>query len=347
MSSAASNEASRTMPPSTPIDEPPTRRPRAGILHTLERLALPALLVLVVLFFSVYPDSRDIFPTSANVSVVLGNQSVVLLVAVALLFPLVAGHFDFSAGATAIFASLVAAAAMADHDLPTAAACLLAVVAGLVIGTVNGVIVARFRMNAFVSTLGMATLLGGLIQWYTGGLAVVGISRSMIDFGAASWLGLPQVVYVVAVLLAASWYVLTHTPFGRSLYAIGSNERAALLVGIPGRRYTTLAFVCSGFLASIAGVIVAARTGGANAESGTSLLFPALTAAFLGTTGFQPGRFNVLGTVVGVLFVATSVSGLTISGADSWVDQVFNGAALLVAVGLSSYLRRRREGTTL
>jgi ribose transport system permease protein len=321
---------------------------RTGIasLQALERLALPGLLILVVIFFSVFPASRDIFPTSANISVVLGNQSVVLLVAAAMLFPLVAGHFDFSAGATAIFASLVAAAGMASFHLPTVVACLAALVAGVLIGTVNGLVVARFRMNAFVSTLGMATLLGGLIQWYTGGLAIVGISRGMTDFGSSSLLGLPRVVYLVAVLLLAAWYVLAHTPYGRSLYALGSNERAAVLVGIPRRRYTLIAFVVCSLLASVAGVIVAARTGGANPENGTSLLFPALTAAFLGTTGFQPGRFNVLGTVVGVLFVAASVSGLTLSGAESWVDQVFNGVALLVAVGLSSYLRRNREGAS-
>ncbi len=336
-------EASRTE--TTPAATASATR-RSGSLAAIERLALPALLVLVVLFFTVYPASREIYATSANVSVVLGNQSVVLLVAVAILFPLVAGHFDFSAGATAIFASVVAAAGMARFDLPVVVACLLALIAGVLIGTVNGLVVSRFRMNAFVSTLGMATLLGGLIQWYTGGLAIVGISQSMTDFGSASWLGLPRVVYVVAVVLIASWYVLTHTPYGRSLYALGSNERAAVLVGIPRPRYTLIAFVTASVLASIAGIIVVARTGGANADNGMSLLFPALTAAFLGTTGFQPGRFNVLGTVVGVLFVAASVSGLTLSGAHDWVDQVFNGLALLIAVGLSSYLRRRREGAT-
>jgi ribose transport system permease protein len=140
----------------------------------------------------------------------------------------------------------------------------------------------------------------------------------------------------------AAWYVLAQTPYGRCLYAIGSNPRAARLVGIPVRRYVLLAFAAAGALAGLAGVLQTARTGGATADPGTSLLFPALAAAFLGATAIRPGQFNVVGTVIGVLFVAVSVSGLTLAGASDWVNPVFNGAALLVAVVLSSLLGRQR-----
>ncbi|MCQ1955747.1 ABC transporter permease [Arthrobacter sp. zg-Y826] len=310
----------------------------------LERFALPLLLVLIIAFFGVFPASSTVFLSGANVSVVLANQSVVTLVALALIFPLVAGHFDFSVGGIAVLSSVVTAASMAHFSLPLWLSCLFGVAVAAVVGAVNGLLVARFGMNAFVSTLGMATLLGGLIQWYTGGLAIIGVDPVFTKFGSSSWLGLPRVVFVVAVLAFLAWYLLTHTPFGRSLYAIGSNNRAAVLVGLPLRRYTQTAFCLSGTLAGLAGVILAARTGGANADNGTYLLFPALAAVFLGATAILPGRFNVVGTVFGVLFVAVSVSGLTLSGAANWVDQVFNGVALLVAVGLSSYLGRRRSG---
>ncbi|MBD8044862.1 ABC transporter permease [Arthrobacter sp. Sa2BUA2] len=320
------------------------RSARTPLGSQLERFALPLLLVLIIVFFGVFPASSALFLSTANVSVVLANQSVVTLVAVALIFPLVAGHFDFSVGGIAVMSSVVTAAAMAHFSLPLWVSCLLGVAAAAVVGAVNGLLVARFKMNAFVSTLGMATLLGGLIQWYTGGLAIIGVDPAFTTFGSSTWLGLPRVVFVVAVLVFLAWYLLTHTPFGRSLYAIGSNNRAAVLVGLPLRRYTQTAFILSGTLAGLAGVILAARTGGANADNGTYLLFPALAAVFLGATAILPGRFNVVGTVFGVLFVAVSVSGLTLSGAANWVDQVFNGAALLVAVGLSSYLGRRRSG---
>lgn len=320
------------------------RRSRATLGAHLERFALPLLLILIIAFFGILPASSSVFLSGANVSVVLANQSVITLVAIALVFPLVAGHFDFSVGGIAVLSSVVTAASMAHFSLPLWLSCLLGIAAACLIGAVNGLLVARFGMNAFVSTLGMATLLGGLIQWYTGGLAIIGVDPAFTTFGSSSWLGLPRVVFVVAIVAFLAWYLLTHTPFGRSLYAIGSNNRAAVLVGLPLRRYTQTAFVLSGTLAGAAGVILAARTGGANADNGTYLLFPALAAVFLGATAILPGRFNVVGTVFGVLFVAVSVSGLTLSGAANWVDQVFNGVALLVAVGLSSYLGRRRSG---
>ena len=322
-----------------------TPRPRrTPVGAQLERFALPLLLVLIIVFFGVLPASSAVFLSGANVSVVLANQSVVTLVAIALVFPLVAGHFDFSVGSIAVLSSVVTAASMAHFALPLWLSCLLGVAAAALVGATNGLLVARFGMNAFVSTLGMATLLGGLIQWYTGGLAIIGVDPAFTKFGSSTWLGLPRVVFVVALIVFLAWYLLTHTPFGRSLYAIGSNNRAAVLVGLPLRRYTQTAFLLSGTLAGAAGVILAARTGGANADNGTYLLFPALAAVFLGATAILPGRFNVAGTVFGVLFVAVSVSGLTLSGAANWVDQVFNGVALLVAVGLSSYLGRRRSG---
>ena len=317
---------------------------RQSPLALLERFALPILLLVIIGFFGLNPESSKLFLSAANVSVVLGNQAVITLVAIAVLFPLVAGHFDFSVGGLAVLSSVVTAAAMAHYALPIPVACLLGVASGAAIGTVNGILVARLGMNAFVSTLGMATLIGGLIQWYTGGLAIIGAARQFTAFGSGSWLGLPSVVYLVLVLVLMAWYLLTHTPYGRSLYAIGSNARAAELVGLPKARYTLLAFTISGTLAGLAGVMLAARTGGANADNGTYLLFPALAAVFLGATAIQPGRFNIVGTIIGVLFVAVSVSGLILSGAANWVDQVFNGLALLVAVGLSSYLQARRSG---
>ncbi|WP_313815990.1 ABC transporter permease subunit [Citricoccus sp.] len=340
----AGRGADRSRPADGEAVAPTPDRRRTPMGQHLERFALPLLLLVIIVFFAVFPASSGVFLSGANIGVVLGNQAVVTLVAVALLLPLVAGHFDFSVGSIAVFSSVVTAAGMAHFNLPWWVACLTGIAGGAVIGAVNGVLVARFGMNAFVSTLGMSTLLAGLIQWYTGGLAIIGVDPGFAAFGSSNWLGLPRVVFVVTVIVLGVWYLLTHTPFGRALYAIGSNARSAALVGLPATRHAMTAFILSGVLASLAGVLLAARTGGANADNGTYLLFPALTAVFLGATAILPGRFNVFGTVLGVLFVAVSVSGLTLSGAQNWVDQVFNGAALLVAVGLSSYLRRRRTG---
>jgi len=317
---------------------------RHGRLRGLaERNALLALLIVIGGFFSVYPGSAEMFFTPENLSVLLGNQAVVALLALAVLLPLVSNYFDFSLGAIAATSTVLSAGLMSRNGAPLWLAILAGVLLGGAIGFVNGLLVTRFRLNSFVATLGMATLLGGVVQWYTGGQTIItGISDGLIDFGSATWLGLPRVVYVVVVVAAVLWYVLVHTPFGRTLYAIGANPRSAKLLGIPADRNVHLSFVLAGLIAGVVGVLQLARTGGATADSGTSILFPALAAAFLGATAVRPGFFNVVGTLIGVLLVSVSVSGLTLAGASAWVSPVFNGAALLVAVGLSSYLGRHR-----
>jgi ribose transport system permease protein len=202
-------------------------------------------------------------------------------------------------------------------------------------------------LNGFVLTLGMYTALLGLITLYTGGqLITAGIPPSFGQWGSETWLGVPRPFVLLLACALLLWYVLTHIPFGRFLEAIGSNESAARLVGINTDRVVWASFVISGMLAAAAGVLQTSRAGGGDPTIGTAFLFPALAAVFLGATTIKPGRYNVWGTVVGVYFVAISVSGLTLLGADIWVQPVFNGASLIVAVALSTLMARRREHRT-
>ncbi|QXJ21172.1 ABC transporter permease [Actinomadura graeca] len=328
----------------TAADGPPAARTgRFGALG--ERYGLVLLLAAVIVFFSVLPASSAAFTSTANVQSVLASIAVVSVLAVAAVFPLACGQFDFSIAATSLVSSIVCAATMSDHHAPLAVAVLCGVGAGVLIGLVNAVLVALLRLNAFIITIGTATLLPGLVQWYTHGVDLVrDVSQPLRDFGSLTWLGLPRVIWLVAVLTAVCWFVLAHTAFGRRLYAVGSNASAARLVGIPVTALTFCALTLSGGLAGVAGVILTARNGGGLVNSGVDLLFPALAAVFLGATAIEPGRYNVLGAVVGTLFVAVSVSGLTLAGAAEWVPAVFNGAALIVAVAVSTLLARRRGG---
>jgi ribose transport system permease protein len=317
---------------------------RIPLLGLAERYALLLLTAGICLYFSVSPKSGDIFASLSNVNVVLGGQTAVLMIAIAAVFPLVAGHIDFSLGATTAASMVLAAGLMSRHDVPLSVCVVACLAMGALVGLFNGVAVTVFGMNPFVTTLGVATLLGGIILWYTGGQTIFqGISPDLRIFGSSKIAGLPQVTAVVAGVALVAWYVLSHTPYGRSLYAIGSNPVSARLVGLRVGRNVMLAFVVAGTIAGAAGVLQLSRTGSATADSGTSLLFPALAAVFLGATAIRPGFFNVVGTVIGALFVSFSVSGLTLSGADSWVSPVFNGVALLIAVGLSTWLGARRR----
>jgi ribose transport system permease protein len=148
---------------------------------------------------------------------------------------------------------------------------------------------------------------------------------------------------LLIVIAFAVWYVLTQLPFGRRLEAIGSNESAARLVGISTTKSIWISFIISGLLAGVAGALQTSRGGSGDPSVGTAFLFPALTAVFLGATMIKPGKYNVWGTIIGIFFVATSVSGLTLLGADVWVQPIFNGVSLVAAVTLSTLIARGRE----
>lgn len=319
------------------------RRPTP--LKILEAYALPILTVAVFAFFVFFPPSARAFPSVNNVNVILGSQAVVALIAVAALFPLISGYFDFSLGATAAMSQVMCAGLMAKSGLPIWLAIIICVLLGVVVGAVNGFFVTKLGMSPFVTTLGMAMFVSGLMIWYTGGQTIVsGIDPSLIKFGSSRVLGLPTVFFITLIVAAIAWYFFTHTPFGRSLYAIGSNATAAKLVGLPVTKNVWWSFIVAGAIAGVAGIMQLARSGSGTASDGNFLLFPALAAVFLGATAIRPGFFNVIGTIIGAVFVSISVSGLTLSGASGWASNVFNGLALLAAVGLSTYLGRRQRG---
>jgi ribose transport system permease protein len=183
-----------------------------------------------------------------------------------------------------------------------------------------------------------------VVNWYAGGQSIVdGIPRSVLAFGTGTWLWVPRpfVVLVAAALLVGA--VLGHTRYGRSLYAIGSNREAAYLVGIPVRTYVFTAFAASGALSGAAGVLLLTYSGNANPQVGPSLTLTAVAAAFVGTTAFRLGHANVAGTLVAIYLIAVNVTGLEFAGAAVYVEGLFTGAALVLAIGVSTLLSRRRR----
>lgn len=316
----------------------------AGKLDLLEKYGLLVVFIIMAAFFCIYGPTAGIFNTSANVTTTIGNSSVVAMIALATVVPFRAGFLDLSASASAGLASVVTAAAMSNHQAPLAVAVVLGIISGVIVGAVNGFLVTVLRLDAFITTLGMATLLGGVLQWYTGGIPLTsGLSLTLQDFGSLNWLGVPRLVCLLVPAILATWFLLEQTPFGRELTAIGSNSRAALMVGIRRNRVVWGSFIISGVLCGVAGVLLTARSGGADPSTGPGLLFPVLAAVFVGKTAVRPGQANVMGTVIGVFFVAFTVSGLSIAGAQAWVSPVFNGAALVGAIALSTIFGRRHR----
>lgn len=306
-----------------------------------ERYALVGVFILCIVVFSSYVP--DTFFTTTNARNIAGNQSVLAVAALATIIPLVGGNFDLSLGAAVGVSAIVTGAMVGAGGLPAPLAILAGILASTAIGAVNGLIITRLRVNSLIATLGMSSVLAGGLSWYTKGTTISeGIPDQWQLIGTGQWLGVPCLLYVVAAAGVLLWYLLSHTPFGRQLEAVGSNAKAATLVGIDVRRLTLLSFVLAGAFAGVAGVMQVCRSASASPTAGPALLLPVVSAAFLGATAIQPGKYNVVGTLVAVYFVGTTVSGLALSGVAFYVEQIFNGAALVFAVALSRAFARRR-----
>ncbi|MGC4108953.1 MAG: ABC transporter permease [Nocardioides sp.] len=297
----------------------------------------------VVVFFSVTPPSSDYFLGSQNINTMFGTNVVYMILALAALFPMISNSFDFSVGATMVLSDVLCAGLQQKSGMSLALAIVLAMLASLVVGIVNGTFVTRFKMSPFVTTMGMSMVLYGITLWYSAGSTFqLSVTSPLFTFATSRWFSLPSIFFVMLILAAVVWYVLRHTPYGRSLYAIGSNPVSARLVGVRVDRNMMIAFILSAVISGFAGIIELGYQAVATAQDGGSFLFPALAAVFLGATAITPGFFNVVGTVISALFVSIAVSGLTLMGASGWPSYVFNGGALLVAVALSTYLGRRK-----
>jgi ribose transport system permease protein len=320
---------------------------QSALLFNVERYALPGLLILVLLFFSLWSKTGHLFFSAADFQEVGFDYVYIGMLALASLLPLVCGEFDFSVGSNAGFTQIVVATAMARFHVPLPFAIMLAIAAGAFIGLGNGNTVARVGVNSLIVTLGTAGVLLGVVEWYTGSQSINnGISGSLINFGSENFIGIPDTVWLLFGVALVVYYVIQHTPYGRYLTSIGSNPRAARLVGLRVDRLKLSAFVLAGALAGLAGVLLVAKNGSATPEAGNVQdTLQALAAAYLGATSIRPGRFNVIGTMLAVYFIAFSVSGLAIAGVQSWISQVFSGAALFIAVVVSTIIGRRRAGT--
>jgi ribose transport system permease protein len=334
---------------STPIERRgPVRRIGATqVVAWGERFGLLVIFAGVVLAFGVIPSTRATFLTHANLSVVVGSQSVLAIIAVGAMIPLVCGEFDLSAGSNAGLCSIVSASYLSHAGANLVLGIALAMVVGAAVGLANGLIVVCLRVTSLIATLGTATLISGVVTQYTAGVSITGVPASLARFGAGDTLGLPNTLWVVFGVGAATIYLLEFTPFGRYVRSIGSNRRAAVLVGLRVRQITLLTYVASGLFAGAAGALLVARLGGANPSTGFDYTLPALGAVFLGATTIRPGRFNTLGTLVAIFFLAALSSGLSLYGAPSYVQSYINGAALIVGVGVSAmFAAQRQRGAT-
>lgn len=296
---------------------------------------------LFIVVFGIW--TPDLFLSADTARSIASSQAIVAMLGIALLIPLAAGAYDLSIGATINLSAVLAAWLQTDQGWGMWSAILVAVLSGTAIGVINGFVVVRLHVNSFIATLGMATIVGAVITIVTDqSQPLPPTSSTWLNLTQYKYFGGVQVVVLYLLLLAlVVWWFLDHTPAGRYIYATGGNPEAARLSGVQVGKWTWLSLILSGTIAAIAGVFYSSLSG-PSLTFGSALLLPAFAAAFLGSTQLKPGRFNVWGTLIAVYVLATGVKGLQFVTGVQWLNEMFNGVALIVAVAFAVWRQRAK-----
>jgi ribose transport system permease protein len=345
-------DASNTLDPSAEVRAPQksdaierakTPHGLASLLGQLQPGRFSGVVIFAVIFATFAIWVPDTFLTAVTWKNVAAGQAVIAVLALAVLLPLAAGVFDLSAAQNLGFSAVVCGALMVHEphaSIPVAI--VLTLLIGASIGAFNGFLVAIVGLDSFIATLGTSSLLVAGSSIVAGSDYIGPFPSGFSKLTSGQPLGIPVIAIYAVVLAAVVWYVLEHTPLGRRIYATGANRDAARLSGIRTVRFTFWSLVVCGAMASLAGVLLASNLGTVNSTFGPQYLLPAYAAAFLGTTQLKPGRFNAWGTILAILLLGTGVQGLQLVGGHLWVTDLFNGAALIIAISAALIIERLR-----
>ena len=291
----------------------------------------------------------NVFLTVNNLMLIMHQISVNGILAVGMTFVVISAGIDLSVGSVLAFSGIVAASFATRSTGITAwsgiyfvAIPLLAAMAtGAVCGLVNGLIVSRFRIQAFIATLGMLLAARGMTMAVTGGNPISALSPSFRWFGTGRLFDvIPVPVVILLLVFAVAWVILNKTIFGRYVYAVGGNEKSARTSGINTTAILTWVYVVSGFLAGLAGIILTAKTGSAQTAAGTSYELDAIAAVVIGGASLMGGVGRLTGTFFGAMIIGVMNNGLDILGVESYYQLIIKGALIVLAVTIDS----RRQG---
>jgi ribose transport system permease protein len=312
---------------------------RRVVLLVISRYGtLIGLAVMLAVFSATAPGE---FPTYSNLINILSQASLTAIIAAGLTYTLVVGEFDLSIGYVASFCGLMIVGLITRNSLPVLLGFVVIIIIGAALGTVNGLLVTKARINAVIATLGVGTILTGAGFSYSefpiatgipAGFTEVALGRALFD--------LPNPILFMAVVLVVLWVVLNKTDLGHKMQAVGGNIEAARLSGIRVDRIKIFAFATAGGCAALTGALLSSLLGSGTLSAADGYLLDAFAAVFLGSATLRDGEFHIFGTLVGVLIIAVGFNGLSIFGAPTYVQPIFKGSVLVLAVGLSTLARR-------
>jgi len=278
----------------------------------------------------------NLFYTSSTMKQLLSQQAVTGIAALAFLVPFTTLNFDLTVGSLIGVSSLLTGWLMVNEGIPVLLAIPISILFCALIGSITGTLITKLRISSIIATIAMMSIIDALGSAANGGNQILYLPNFFLALTSFELFGIAMPFWYLIFIAVIVWFILTHTPAGRYLYAIGGGEEAARLAGVQVMRLVFLTYLASAVLAAIAGIIVASKVGAGDYSVGDAYLFTAASAMFFGSTQVKPGTFNVWGTVLAVYVLGAIVEGLELGGAPFWVPNVADGVALLIAVGLGS-----------
>lgn len=324
-----------------------TMRASRTTLRRFQSLAALALMVIALALLS------DKFLTFANGWNILRQISVNLCLSIGMTLVILSGGIDLSVGAILGLAGAVAAGVLKNGMTLAAAgvrleftvtgAIAMGIAVGAACGVVNGVAITRFQLPPFVATLAMLSIARGLTMLWTGGFPITSLGPVFGTLGTGALLGVPMPVWIMSALTAMFVVVTRRTPFGRHVYAVGGNERAARLTGLNVARIKIAVYTLAGALAGVSGLIVTARLDSAQPNAGLGYELDSIAAVVIGGTSLAGGRGSIWGTVLGCLIIGVLNNGLFLLNVSPFWQQVIKGVVILLAVAIDKVSARERE----
>jgi erythritol transport system permease protein len=326
---------------------------RSAAALVMKLRALIALALLAVTFSLLSPE----FLTASNLSILVKHVAINAILAIGMTFVILSGGIDLSVGSIAGLCGVVAGGLLSRGlelqafgvviYFHTWLVVAIALAVGMAVGALNGWLVARLGVAPFIATLGSLYVARGAALLTTGGATFPNLAgsaalgnRGFAMLGAAGVLGLPVPVWVMALLAVAAIFLAAYTPFGRQVYAVGGNERAALLAGVRVGRVKLFVYVISGFCSALVGLIIAAQLGAAHPATGQTFELNAIAAVVLGGTSLMGGRGTIAGTLVGAFVIGVLADGLVLLGVSEFWQMVVKGLVIVLAVVLDQFQRR-------
>ena len=307
--------------------------------------------IAAVLFFSLTLEN---FMNFNNITNVFRSVSIVALIALAITMSLTIDGFDLSVGATAGFASVIAAKIMVIWEMSPAVAIVVPLLVGILIGCINAFLIIKIGISDMLTTLSMMFVLTGISITFqngsaiynymplpnNGGIAPGTMHKAFLFIGQGKVLGIPFPVILMLIVVTLVHIFLKYTKYGRYLYMTGGNEEAAKLSGIPTNKYKLIAYIISGFIAALGGLVLCARLGSGEVNAGAPYLMDAVAAAFIGFSVLGIGKPNAFGTLLGALLMGILLNGLIMMDFPYYSQDIVKGIVLILGLGLTYYKRK-------